>query len=96
MTPPGARAVVSATWDELPTAAAQVQDLLRAGTAVVLRLTAPGEPDLRAVDALARLVLCARRSGPRLRLDAGGRLTELAELTGLACVLGLGVRSGQV
>jgi hypothetical protein len=96
MGPPGARTVVAATWDELPAAANGVRALLRSGTAVVLRLTAPGAPDLRTVDELARLVLWARRCGACLCLDAGERLSDLAELTGLVCVLGPGVRSVQV
>jgi hypothetical protein len=58
------------------------------GRTLVLLVTGPGEPDLPALDALARLVLAARRSGGRVRVEDGGALAPLARLAGLDDVLG--------
>ena len=47
-------------------------------------------PDLRTVDALARLQLAAHRDGGRLRLcGASSALRDLLQLTGLCGALGL-------
>jgi hypothetical protein len=59
-------------------------------TEVVLARLDPRRPDLRVVDALAGLALCARRRGWRVRVrDCSPRLGELIALAGLAEVLGL-------
>ncbi|HWG94323.1 MAG TPA: hypothetical protein VNU66_08885 [Mycobacteriales bacterium] len=51
---------------------------------LVVEVTGPGAPDLRALDALARLVLAARRGGADVRVhDPGGGLAPLLALTGL-------------
>ncbi len=58
--------------------------------AVVWDVGSLADPDVRAVDALARLQLHACRSGDRIWLkDAGPRLQELVQMMGLADVLPL-------
>ena len=52
---------------------------------VVVDVGALGDPDLGAIDALARACLAARRIGCELRLsDASAELRDLLELAGLA------------
>lgn len=61
---------------------------------VTLELGPPGRVDLALLEALARLVLVARRSGGRLVLhpgDGAADVAGLAELTGLSVCLGLGL-----
>jgi hypothetical protein len=51
------------------------------------------DPDVRAVDALARMHLLARRAGCRIELRRAGReLCELVELMGLRGVLRVKMR----
>jgi len=59
-------------------------------SAIVLDADLVGEPDLRAIDLLARLQLAARRAGLELRLrNATDELLELVAFAGLADVLRL-------
>ena len=53
-------------------------------TPIVVDVGALVDPDVRAVDALARMQVVARRAGCTIRLrDATDRLRELVELMGL-------------
>lgn len=74
-----------------PADAARLGARLRAlprGTVVVCDVSALTEPDLAAVEALARLRLAAGRGGHRVVLrGASARLRELLALTGLEGVL---------
>lgn len=72
----------------LPAALDRLRARLAAGE-LVLELRGPA--DLRAVDALARLALAARRSGCALRVRTGPPLAGLLALTGLAQALGVEV-----
>ncbi|NHC46926.1 hypothetical protein [Motilibacter aurantiacus] len=77
------------------TALTQAACALEAGRDVVLTLGARAAPDLGTVEALARLVLLARRSGARVLVEAPGpALQGLVELLGLTEALGLSA-SGQ-
>jgi hypothetical protein len=72
---------VRTTWAQLAVGAAPAVPV--AGCLVV-EVTGPGRPDLRALDALARLVLAARRCGGEVRVaDATGELAPLLAVTGL-------------
>ncbi|WP_329321738.1 STAS domain-containing protein [Streptomyces sp. NBC_01262] len=78
-----------------PADTARLDARLRAlprGTVVVCDVSALTEPDLAAVEALARLRLTAGRCGIRVGLrGASARLRELLALTGLEVVLPPGV-----
>jgi ABC-type transporter Mla MlaB component len=82
-------------------ALAEAGRLLAAGRAVVVALDPHRRADVGTVGALARLALTARRAGAELVVQApDAALPELAELVGLAEVLGLpagpaGAGSGQ-
>jgi len=68
-----------------------VRGLLADGAHVRLEVVPDGCADVRAVGALARLVLAAKRGAGRLDLDApDAQLRHLAELLGLCDALGLG------
>ncbi|MFD5181373.1 STAS domain-containing protein [Streptomyces sp. NPDC058372] len=74
-----------------PRLCAELADLAAAGAdEVVCDVSGVREPQLAAVDALARLRLTARRAGCRLRLrHPTPQLRALLALTGLAGPLGL-------
>jgi hypothetical protein len=73
---------VRTTWAQLSRGAAPC--VPADGDRLVVEVTGPGRPDLRALDALARLVLAARRSGGQVRVaDGTGELAPLLALTGL-------------
>ncbi len=62
--------------------------LARAPVTAVCDFDGPGEPDLAAIEALARLGLLAQRHGCRLRLgDVPPCVAELVKLAGLEDVL---------
>jgi ABC-type transporter Mla MlaB component len=81
-----------------PADAARLDARLRAlprGTVVVCDVSPLTEPDLAAVEALARLRLTAGRCGIRVGLrGASARLRELLALTGLEGLLPLWVEPG--
>ena len=73
-----------------------VRPLFARGDVVVVVLAAPGRVDLALVDALARLVLCARRQGGEVQVRVEGEQVKgLVALTGLSAVLSVGTGSGQ-
>lgn len=97
--PPYVDMIVLAVGPSLaPADTARLGARLRAlprGTVVVCDVSALTEPDLAAVEALARLRLAAGRSGHRVGLrGASARLRELLALTGLEVVLPLWVEPG--
>ena len=87
------------TRDDIAGLCEQLLTLLRESDAVVVLcdVGAIVDPDLVTVEALARLLLTARRNGRRLQLRrAGCRLRELLVLTGLHSVLPLHGGGGQL
>ena len=97
--PPYVDMIVLAVGPSLaPADAARLDARLRAlprGTVVVCDVSPLTEPDLAAVEALARLRLTAGRCGIRVGLrGASARLRELLALTGLEGVLPLWVEPG--
>lgn len=78
---------------DVPRLCEELDDLLyvSGATEVVCDVTALTDPDLTAVDALARLRLTARRAGCRLRLRGPRQdLLALLRLTGLGDVVQAG------
>ncbi|MEV0156019.1 STAS domain-containing protein [Micromonospora sp. NPDC050686] len=76
---------------DIPALCADLAEVLRDrdGGVVVCDVTAVARPDVVAVEALARLLLTARRHGWRLVVSGGGDgLRELTDLLGLAGALG--------
>jgi len=97
--PPYVDMIVLAVGPSLaPADAARLDARLRAlprGTVVVCDVSPLTEPDLAAVEALARLRLTAGRRGIRVGLrGASARLRELLALTGLEGLLPLWVEPG--
>jgi len=97
--PPYVDMIVLAVGPSLaPADAARLDARLRAlprGTVVVCDVSPLTEPDLAAVEALARLRLTAGRCGIRVGLrGASARLRELLALTGLEGLLPLWVEPG--
>lgn len=75
---------------DLPGLSDRVCDLLSASEAelVICDVSGLGDPDVVAIDAIARLTLAARRLGRRVRLhNASPKLRDLIGLVGLSEVL---------
>lgn len=72
--------------DDLPALGERVRDALEARDTplLIIDVSAVTRPDVRTVDALARLQLIARRMGRRIRLKGASR-----ELRELLCLMGL-------
>ncbi|CAI7974918.1 STAS domain-containing protein [Frankia sp. Hr75.2] len=94
--PPGAAATVVLPFppglrrEAVPELCARLDELLRADTeaAVLLDTTPVGRPDAVVVEAIARLVLAARRHHRLVQVHAPPRVWELLALTGLAPLVG--------
>jgi hypothetical protein len=93
--PPTGGVTARVPYEDLAGALDRLTQLLATHDQVVLELTPPGAADVGTVSAVARLVLLGRRCGHRLQVRGNADLQRLAELTGLACVLGVEPGSAQ-